>query len=478
MANCTLKLILALCLCQLFLTPYNAQAITVNNDGRSLLQQASQAYASDLRNQLLVLDHNTKNYVENIVRKLIPPHKQPPAPGNIRVTIIESPKPRLYSYIDGNIIITTAALFGMDNEAQLAGILAPEVAQLTEGYYLNMYQQIKAAKRNQQLKSTAGAIFGIILDNAVDYTIERENIRMTENFSPTEDTYQDTMKKMAALDAGQRTYHSIKDVISSIPATSASGERVDPRLQFEPIADAQGMEYLALAGYDPAEAAKGWYNIVKINNALAAKQQFAMGGMMQQLHDIQSLMAINMQRLNQSLDSSGLIQTFADIPPSRAQFTQKLIRLKEVKAATQGRQPITGQASYQKFILNALLPKANAALQNEDYDQAHNLYQSLNARKIQSPAISYGLAKSMLGDFAFGATNAEKNKAEKLYRQALRLAPNYAIAYQGLGDLYQDWERYGEAIKAYRSYLKKSNNPSDAAKINRTINKLIKKANR
>ena len=83
-----------------------------------------------------------------------------------------------------------------------------------------------------------------------------------------------------------------------------------------------------------------------------------------------------------------------------------------------------------------------------------------------------------MGDFAFGASKAEKQEAEKRYREAARLDPRYALPYKGLGELYEDWERYGEAAQAYKKYVQLAPNATDRKRIERKITILQKKANR
>ena len=65
------------------------------------------------------------------------------------------------------------------------------------------------------------------------------------------------MKRLAAVHAAKEAYYSLKDVVGSIPATDASGDRIDPRLRFEPVADAQGMVFVARAGYAAGEVPVG-----------------------------------------------------------------------------------------------------------------------------------------------------------------------------------------------------------------------------
>ncbi len=54
----------------------------------------------------------------------------------------------------------------------------------------------------------------------------------------------------------------------------------------------------------------------------------------------------------------------------------------------------------------------------------------------------------------------------------------YAEPYRGLGELYEDWERYGDAVNAYNTYLKLAPRASDRGKIERKISSLKRKAAR
>jgi len=462
----------------LLINPCRAAALEVNADGRQLISEATQAYGTDLRGRPVVADPAVASYMRSLVRRLKPEGKNPPEGVTLTLTVVESPKPELYSYADGHIVTTTGLLYAMDNEAQLAGVLAHEVAGLVEGYYISMYQEIKAAERNQRRRATAGALFGAMLDIAVDYTVEMDNIRETERVMAGETTYRDTMERMAATGAAQAAYYSIKDVISSIPKEDAAGKTIDPRLRFEPVADARGMEYLALAGYDVNETASGWTHILRINNTLARQQEQALGGMASQLRAMQGLMEIQMQRMRQTLGSSGLVQTPLDVPESRARFAGKLVNLEEVQKARQRTGQSKGTASYCKFVQTALLGKAQTALEEENYETARTCFETLYSKGLHSAQVNYGLAKSMLGDFAFGASTAEKKAAEKFFRQAIAMDKKFAPAYRGLGELYEDWDRYADALEAYRAYLKIAPRAPDSRRIKRKLKTLKRKAER
>jgi len=455
-----------------------ARALEINDDGRALIIEAQQTYRSDMQNRPVVTDKAINAYAANIVKRLGPKGQKPPAGVTLSATVLESPQPELYSYVDGHIVLTMGVLFAMENEAQIAGVLSHEVANIVEGYYIGMYQEIKAAERNERRKAAAGALFGALMDVAVDYAVDVHTIDLEDEWWSGGATYSTTMKKVAALHAAQSAYYSIRDVAASIPEKDDKGQWIDPRLRFEPIADAQGMAYTALAGYDCRETAGGWDRLYRIKSSIVKQQEDALGPWADQMRQTQSLMQLNMNRMRQSLGASGLVQTRSDIPPTRAEFVSKMVNLKEVHEAEKSRKPSKGEQGYQAFLEKSLIPRAATEMENENYEKAYASYKALWDKGIHTAPIAYGMAKCKLGDFAFGASTAEKKEAEKAYLQAARLDPKYAAPYKGLGELYDDWERYGDAVKAYKTYIKINPKADDRKRIERKIKTLQRKADR
>ena len=469
---------LCICFFVLCFSSSSIGALEINDDGRALIIEAQQAYRSDMEHRPVITDTTITSYAADIVKNLSPKEKKPLPGVNLSVTVLESPQPELYSYVDGHIVMTLGVLYAMDNEAQLAGVLSHEVATIIDGYYISMYQEIKAAERNERRKAAVGALFGGLLDVAVDYAVDMESIDLEDEWLSGGATYSKTMKKLAGIHAARATYYSIKDVVASIPEKDDKGQWIDPRLRFEPIADAQGMEYTALAGYDCRETAKGWKNLYQIKSSMLKEQTNALGPWADQLRQTQRLMQMNMNRMQQSLGSSGLVQTRSDVPPTRAEFVSQMTNLKEVQAAEKKKKPLTGQTGYQTFLEKSLMPRAEKEMADENYAKAYGSYKALWEKGIRTAPIAYGMAKCKLGDFAFGASEAEKKEAEKTYKEAAHLDPNYALPYKGLGELYDDWERHGDAVKAYKTYLTINPMADDRKQIERKIKTLERKANR
>jgi tetratricopeptide (TPR) repeat protein len=456
----------------------SAWSIEVNQDGKDLIDQAAQAYRDDMGGRPVITDGKFNSYIKVIVKKLHPKGKKLPSGVRLNATIIESQIPEVYSYVNGNIVISTGAVFAADNEAQLASLLSHEVAHLVEGHYLSMYQQIKAAERRQKHKAVAGAIFGVLLDSAVDYVVEVETEKQYDQLWKGEATYLSTAESVAKIHAAESTYFGLKDVVSSIPAKDDQGAWIDPRQRFEVVADAQGMEYLALAGYDVREASKAWTNIRKVRSRQAREKEKAMGPWASQMRQSESMMRMMSNRMRQSLGASGLIQTISDAPPSRPELVAEFINMKEVRDAQKKGKGKKGVKEYQGLLKNVMLPKAEKALKEESYGEAEVYYKALYDKGLRSASVIYGLAKSGIGDFAFSATDAQKRNAEKLYKEAVKADKKYAMPYKGLGELYEDWERYDDAVNAYQKYLKLASKTKDKKKINRKIDTLKRKARR
>ena len=125
-----------------------------------------------------------------------------------------------------------------------------------------------------------------------------------------------------------------------------------------------------------------------------------------------------------------------------------------------------------------MLPRAEQALKEEQFDKAYQDYRLLYHSGIKTAPVAYGLAKSKLGDFAFGASPAELKEAEARYKEAARIDPAYAPPHKGLAELYEDSERYEKAVQAYQRYLKLNPAAADNKRIKRKIKVLQRKANR
>jgi predicted Zn-dependent protease len=453
-------------------------AFEVTDDGRQLIQQAARTYQEDIRSRATVQDKKTKTYLQGVLKRLRSKGPTPPKGVTPQVVIVDSTAPELYAYVDGHIIITNGTIYALDNEAQLAALLGHELANVIEGYNIEMYQQIKAKERAAARRSLMGGILGQMAVIAADYAYEVDSAEQMDRLMEGETTYKQAAKRMAKAGAAREAVYTAADVLNSIPKKNDKGQRVDPRLQFEMAADVQAMQYLAKAGYAAGEAAPAWRRFLEAKNRMLRQQEQDMGMFAEQLRLTQQMMRQSLQQAREAMGETSLIRTLGDAPPGRDDFVASLTAMKEVRDAQSGQKGAKGDKEYRAFIKQSLLAQAQTALEEERYQEAQTQFEILYNKGVKEAPVVYGLAKSRLGGFAFAATAAQKREAERLYRQAASMNKRYAEPYRGLGELYDDWERYEDAVEAYQSYLKLAPKAQDRRNIERKLKTLKRKAAR
>jgi predicted Zn-dependent protease len=453
-------------------------ALEVTDDGRQLIQQAARTFQEDVRGRATVQDKNTQNYLAGILKRLLTKGPVPPNGVSPQTVIVDSTAPELYAYVDGHIIITNGTIYALDNEAQLAALLGHELANVIEGYNIEMYQQIKAKERAAARRSMMGGILGELAVIAADYAYEVDSAEQVDRLSEGEANYKQVAKRMAKAGAARDVVYTAADVLRNIPAKNDKGQRVDPRLQFEMAADVQAMQYLAKAGYDTEEAASAWRHFLEAKNRLLRQQEKDMGMLAEQLRLTQQMMRQSLQQAREAMGETSLIRTLGDASPGRDDFVASLTGMKEVRDAQAGHKGTKGDKEFRTFIQQSLLTQAQTALDEERYQEAANQFEVLYNKGVKEAPVLYGLAKSRIGDFAFAATAAQKREAERLYQEAATLDKRYALPYRGLGELYEDWERFEDALDAYQTYLKLAPKALDRRNVERKLKTLQRKAAR
>jgi tetratricopeptide (TPR) repeat protein len=139
---------------------------------------------------------------------------------------------------------------------------------------------------------------------------------------------------------------------------------------------------------------------------------------------------------------------------------------------------VTGRDTFKKIIGAFVMGDAKSAFDEGDYATSKQLYQAAWDSGYQTADIAYYLGRSQTGEFAFAASDREKEAAEEYLVKATKLDPRMPEPYRALGDLYSEWEMYREAASMYRKYLKASPKASDRSRIERQISKMERKAKR
>ncbi|MGH7213622.1 MAG: M48 family metalloprotease [Tepidisphaeraceae bacterium] len=155
-----------------------ADAASLNEDDENVL---GQSVAVAITNQYpLVNDETLQRYVTLVGMTVADASPRPDA--NYVFGVLDTDVVNAYAGPGGYILITRGALRKMQDESELAGVLAHEVAHVTRQHGLKAAQQagwlgagVEAAKANQDV-----AAFGNLSDNLVDFVLKKGYSREQE----------------------------------------------------------------------------------------------------------------------------------------------------------------------------------------------------------------------------------------------------------------------------------------------------------
>ena len=121
--------------------PVVSDALLTNVDEQMLWQKSEEEQRVLEGTNLVYQDEKLEAYLNNIVAKLQP---QPaPVDLTIRVKVIKNAYLNAFAYPNGMIYIHTGLLARMDNEAQLAAVLAHEITHCTRRHALRAFRHFK-----------------------------------------------------------------------------------------------------------------------------------------------------------------------------------------------------------------------------------------------------------------------------------------------------------------------------------------------
>jgi predicted Zn-dependent protease len=118
-----------------------AEALLMNEDEKMLWQKAEQEQLALEDDGLIYPDQKLEDYLNQVADKLRPQS----APQNlvIRVKVIKNPYLDAFAYPNGMIYIHTGLLARMDNEDQLAAVLAHELIHCTQRHALRAFRKYR-----------------------------------------------------------------------------------------------------------------------------------------------------------------------------------------------------------------------------------------------------------------------------------------------------------------------------------------------
>ncbi len=453
-------------------TPLGA---AVDKEGQHVIRLAADEYNNIVNQTPVVSDKALTGYLTGVARALLPAGSKLPSGVSLQVTLLDKAMPEVYSMANGRLMLTTGALFSLQNEAQLAAVLSHEVAHITESHYPGIYQAFKEKERAGRAKALASGLAGVVVSSAIDFSVATATEDIYADVDSGDLSYREANKRIIAMETGAGVVEGFSDVYQSLPPETRAGSG-DPRIPLEMVADAEGLKLLVKAGYDPKQAGEAWRRLRRQSDKAreGSTEALAMSFLPPQMRKLLTGVEGPMGMIR----AEALTRTISQNPPDRPAFLDSLTRSKEITALSGGRKLKLNKAKFDQIVGGYMLGDARRAYEEGDWSKARQFYQSAWDAGFQSAEVAHRLGESQLGGFAFAASEHEKEQAEHYMLEAVKLDPGYAGSYKSLGELYGEWDRYEEAVAMYRKYLKANPGARDKSRIERHIRKFQRKARR
>ncbi|MFC1747451.1 M48 family metalloprotease [Pseudomonadota bacterium] len=450
-------------------------AVELNKHGMDVVRLAGDEYNQIVNNNPVVTDENLNAYVSKVAKKLIPKGRSLPGKVKLTVAILDKAMPELYSTSNGAIIISKGAVLAVSNEAQLAAILAHEVAHILGAHYPSIYQAFKQQEAKQRSKMLASGIAGVVVGQAFDFALQKKTGDIYHEADRGNISYHQAMERINVMETAAGTIEGFKDVYDSLPPEVQAGSG-DPRVPLEMVADAESLKLVVKAGYDPRQAAEAWRRLRQRAESARkdSTEALAMSFLPPQMRNLIQGVSDPMGGIR----AEALTRTVSQNPPSRPDFLQSLSRSKEIVALSSKRKMTLGEKAFKDVIGGFVLGDAHKAFEAGDFATAKQFYQSAWDSGFKTAEVAYGLGQSQLGGFAFAATEQEKERAEEYLLKSTKLNSKFSSPYKALGELYGEWDRYEDAAAMYGKYLKVDPKAKDRRSIERKIKKMQRKAGR
>jgi beta-barrel assembly-enhancing protease len=412
------------CACASRLPPLSAsgQSFTLASDEALLWERATHEHRKLSASSGLLRDPILEEYLADLVHRLLPPGTRE-AGVSPSVHVIINPSLNAFAYPTGAIYVHSGLLARLENEGQLATVLAHEIAHIVHRHAIRHLRE----ERNKDLWKriavvTTPLVLGPLLAPlGISVTGTNPAILLQR---PSVDYFLTDQALDASLDLAAR-----RPPTGRFDATTALFARTQPALallasvrSYQPSlleeADRFAVEALARAGYDAEEADRTLASLQAAASAQVAQEPFWWG-----------------RPLVYEARRQGLRKVIATLPPAASDAVPQLSR----------------GDPYQGRIRLLLRENALAELKVGRIDAAIvQLDQALRLHP-NDPVAHYYLGRA----YATKASNADElRQAVTAYLNATRVDAAFAEAYRELAMTYAklgDVDRAGEARQMYVS---------------------------
>ena len=341
---------------------------------------------------------------------------------NFQFRVLRDPIVQAFALPNGSVYVTTGLLGLLQNEAQLAGVLGHETAHVFErhGYLENRSVRKKMLTINI-LQIAAGAVpVGPNVGAAV-----------------------------SAFGAAVNLGAAASSVILVASVFGYSRE-------MEHEADNDGLIAMTAAGYDPAEMARS-FELLKEDSHLEFEPFVTFYHDHPKLEDRQAFAAdYATKHAGEKLESGDALLYEGKVAPAVCVEIDSDMQSRRARTALARATRLTSQfpdslryLTLEADAYRALGPRTAEPTEEEKTHHGQSEHrkeyfkmteQEEQARLLQKPEGQEAL-------------KASRDKAEVLYKQVLTVDPKFTSALRGLGFLYEDETRYGEAAAEYKAYL-------------------------
>jgi predicted Zn-dependent protease len=401
-----------------------------------VLEQADLLDVRLERDGLVLADESANAYVRRIGKSLIPRELELERV-SFRFRIVRDPQPNAFALPNGSIYVTTGLMTLIDNESQLAAIIAHELTHVMRRhtYVHNRSNRKKFLTMNVMAAVGAYAPGGIVGAVIMVVTTVAPFIMMTTIYGYSRDLEREADLK--GIDMMISAEYPPEEMVNVMKLLDRDFEGENIRLFYNdhPSLD-ERIKYLS--GYLGARADKVTPQM-ELHRERTAYFQNVESVMR---HDLQ--LAINAGRARSAIYlAQRLVDFHAD--------SENLFWLAESYRTLGPRAP---QLTERELTNSAKKDAAKKSLKRTAEEDEREL--------LATPA---------------GKENWQRHQqmAEHLYRRALNAENPVPVVHRGLGMLYEKLERRTDAAAEYEKYLELSPSASDRARIQRRIETLKEK---
>ena len=363
---------------------------------------------------LVYHDLRAEEYLGNIGRGLIR-GTPPPKLVTYRFRVLRDPMVNAFSLPNGSVYVNTGLVAALQNEAELASVVAHEITHVTDrhAYLMNRSIRKKVVTMEVIAGLAGGAGYfpgGVLYGNTLLFAAQFSQVLIVS----TVYGYSQNLER----DADVKGYNLLIGADYNGAAMAQSLELLDEKLEFEPI--------------EPF-----WRTHPKLQERIAA--------------------ARNLEKERSEAQSRAVSEN------DYMEHMAPVIRY-NVELDLDSRRPRTAVARAQRLVNwqpgavnQTLLADAYRSLgaktPRPDEEELSRHGKAAARRQVLKLTPEEGQKTLLAAPDGESTLDANRNKAESIYHQAIAADPSLPDPYRGLGMLYQEQAKYADAVREYRTYL-------------------------